>query len=775
MRKKLKILILEDIPEDAELIEHELHKEKISFVSFKVDNKQDFFKGIKDFKPDLILSDYSLPRFTGLEALELVKEKAPEIPFIIVTGSLNEETAVECMKKGAWDYVIKEQLTHLGYTVKNALKLKAENDKKKLTEEALQDSEKKFSDIANLLPQIVYESDINGILTFVNKQAFNSFGYSQEEFKKGINALQTLVPEDKDRAKEDTKNILYGKDVGNPEYTALRKDGSTFPILIYSNAILKDNKPIGLRGIIVDITQRKQSEKEINMLAHAIKSIRECVSMTDLEDNLLFVNDAFLKTYGYEKKELIGQPLDIIRSPNNPPELIKEILLQTLQGGWQGELLNKRKDGSEFSVSLSTSVIRDENGRSMALISVSVDLSERKKLEEQLNQAQKMEAIGKLAGGIAHDFNNLLTVINGYSGILLSRLHEADPIRKELEQIKQAGELAGTLTTQLLAFSRQQVIQPRVINLNTQINDIEKMLHRLIGEDIELVTMLDPVLANINADKSQIDQVIMNLAVNARDAMPGIGKLTIKTANFDLNEDYIKNHLPVAQPGRYIMLAISDNGCGIDKATQSKIFDPFFTTKEQGKGTGLGLSTVYGIVKKNGGYIWVYSEPDKGTTFKIYFPCIDKSVQAEKSVKISAKSLHGSEIILIVEDNSIVRKFCRYSLTEYGYKILEAENGEEALAICKEQKVPIHLIITDVIMPRMGGRELEKNISCIYPEIKVLFVSGYTDNAIMHHGVFEEGVAFLEKPFSSVSLLRKVREVLDSSQNHERLLIKSNS
>ncbi|MCK5033348.1 MAG: response regulator, partial [Calditrichia bacterium] len=254
---------------------------------------------------------------------------------------------------------------------------------------------------------------------------------------------------------------------------------------------------------------------------------------------------------------------------------------------------------------------------------------------------------------------------------------------------------------------------------------------------------------------------------NARDAMPGVGKLTIETANFDIDKDYIKNHLPAAQPGCYMMLSISDNGCGMDKATQAKIFDPFFTTKELGKGTGLGLSTVYGIVKQNKGYIWVYSEPGQGTTFKIYFPCVDKTVQVEKRVHFSAKSLEGSEVILIVDDDPGIRELSRDTLSSYGYNILEAENGEEALAICNEHKAPIHLIITDVVMPKMGGRELEKNISRLYPEIKVLFVSGYTDNAMLQHGVLEEGVAFLEKPFRPVALAQKAREVLDSSQNQE--------
>jgi two-component system cell cycle sensor histidine kinase/response regulator CckA len=373
-----------------------------------------------------------------------------------------------------------------------------------------------------------------------------------------------------------------------------------------------------------------------------------------------------------------------------------------------------------------------------------------------------MEAIGRLAGGIAHDFNNLLTAINGYSDLLLSDLAPDDPKRADLEHIMEAGERATSLTSQLLAFSRKQILQPRILDLNDAITEASKILRRLIGEDIDLVAVTKPSLGQVKADPGQIQQILMNLAVNARDAMPHGGKLTIETANVDLDEHYVHLH-PIVPPGRYVMLAVSDTGIGMDDKTKAHLFEPFFTTKELGKGTGLGLSTIYGIVKQSNGFVWVYSEPERGTTFKIYLPREEGEADTFDDHEKEELGLLGVETILAVEDDASVRSLVIRALRKRGYTVLEASTGMEALRTAQEFEGNIHLLLTDVVMPEMSGKALATQIETARPGIKVLFVSGYTNNAVVHHGVLDPNVAFLQKPFTADVLARKVREVIDSA------------
>jgi len=385
--------------------------------------------------------------------------------------------------------------------------------------------------------------------------------------------------------------------------------------------------------------------------------------------------------------------------------------------------------------------------------------------EKQLWQSQKMEAVGRLAGGVAHDFNNLLTVIKGYTELMLEDLKPSDPMRTEMEEVQKAADRAAALTRQLLAFSRRQVLAPRVVNLNFLVEDMNKLMLRLLGEDIELSTKLDGGLGSVKADPGQIEQVIMNLAVNARDAMPKGGKLTLETANLELDQAYSREHAMVI-PGSYVMLAISDTGCGMDAETLSHVFEPFFTTKEQGKGTGLGLSTVYGIVKQSGGYIWPYSELGMGTSFKIYLPRVDEMAERAQARAQASSGLRGTETILLVEDEEGVRGLTRQLLQRHGYTVLEAEHGEDALLLCERYSGPIHLVLSDVVLVQMSGRELVQRLAPLRREMKVLYMSGYSDEAIVHHGVLEPGTAFLQKPFTTESLMRKLREVLDSKKAH---------
>jgi len=373
--------------------------------------------------------------------------------------------------------------------------------------------------------------------------------------------------------------------------------------------------------------------------------------------------------------------------------------------------------------------------------------------------------VGRLAGGVAHDFNNLLTIINGYTEFTLDSLKHDDPNRKNVEEVGKAGERAAALTRQLLAFSRQQVMDLQVLDLNSVITSMDMMMGRLIGDDVHLVTVTGKDLGRVKADPGQIEQIIVNLAVNARDAMPRGGKIIMETRNVELDDSYAHIHAAV-QPGPYVMLAISDTGVGMDAETQKRIFEPFFTTKEIGKGTGLGLSTVYGIVKQSNGHIWVYSELGKGTTFKIYLPRIDEPVEVHGRGKGGAEAAGGTETLLVVEDEPAVRMLVLESLRAKGYRVLEASNGAEAISIAAQNQQSIHLLITDLAMPEIGGRALARGLAASYPEMKVLYMSGYTDNAIVHHGVLEPGTAFLQKPFTPKVLAQRVREVLNSGKHN---------
>ena len=401
-----------------------------------------------------------------------------------------------------------------------------------------------------------------------------------------------------------------------------------------------------------------------------------------------------------------------------------------------------------------------ESGRVIRIVGFITDITERRILEAQLRQAQKLEAVGRLAGGVAHDFNNMLTVISGYSALQLERADPSDPIRHEAEQIKAAADRAAALTRQLLAFSRQQLMQPRRVNLNDIVRNCEKMLRRLIGEDIEVLTVLAPSLGTVKVDPGQVDQVLMNLVVNARDAMPSGGKLTIQTENIELGKDYVKKHEYVS-PGQFVLLAVSDSGTGMDPETQARIFEPFFTTKEPGKGTGLGMPMVYGIVKQSGGHIEVYSELNRGTTVKIYLPRVDAAAESVASTVGGAERVGGSERVLLLEDDAQLRQLAVEILTARGYGVQIVEKLEDLDAIL--QRAPkCDLLLTDVVMPKMNGPELAMRVARQWPGIKVLYMSGYTTNAIVHHGILDQGLSFLQKPFTPTSLAAKVREVLDA-------------
>jgi two-component system cell cycle sensor histidine kinase/response regulator CckA len=521
---------------------------------------------------------------------------------------------------------------------------------------------------------------------------------------------------------------------------------------------------------IRDITNRKKAEQVLKESEERYRIIfegaAEGILVADMETRRFrYCNPAICEMLGYAEEELIGLGATDIHSKESLDHVLAEFEAQA-----RGDRLLVpnlpclRKDGSVIYADIqTTSTVIDGLACNVGFFT---DVTKRRQIEAQLHQAHKMEAIGTLAGGVAHDFNNLLTTIIGNADLSLMAMEKDHPLREEIEDIMKAANSAASLTRQLLAFSRKQIVQPEILDLNKLLTGIEKMLVRLIGEDIEILMIPESALWRVEIDPGQMEQVIMNLVVNAKDAMPVGGKLTIETVNIDLDENYFTDHgIVEKQPGSYVVLTVSDTGIGMDKEVQEYIFDPFYTTKGIGKGTGLGLSTTYGIVKQNNGFIWVYSEPGQGSTFKIYLPKVKRDVKEMEKEQTIVENLSGSEIVLIVEDDTSIRKLAQKSLQPHGYRVLVAENGEDALRISKEHEGTIDLMITDVVMPKMGGKETAERFQALHPQMKVIYMSGYTDNAILHHGVLAPGLNFLEKPFSPEGLARKVREVLDKKQD----------
>ncbi len=541
------------------------------------------------------------------------------------------------------------------------------------------------------------------------------------------------------------------------------RDGRQIAVEFVSNVYLADDKKV-IQCNIRDITARKEAEEEHVRLVTAIEQSAEAVVITNPAGDIEYVNSAFTQITGYSREEALGKNPRILKSGKQDPEFYQQ-LWETIVNGqtWEGELINRRKNGTHYTEKMSITAVRDRAGMATHFIATKQDITERRNLEAKLHQASKMEAVGRLAGGVAHDFNNLLTVINGYSEVLMERLASDTKSSGYLEEIHKAGERAASLTRQLLAFSRHQVLAPQVLDMNAVVSNLGNMLRRLIGEDIKLRTLLNPSLARVKADPGQIEQVIINLAVNARDAMPKGGNLTIETSNVELDEEYARIH-PTVKPGPHAVLVVSDTGEGMTPETQARIFEPFFTTKEMGKGTGLGLATVYGIVKQSGGSVWVYSEVGTGTTFKIYFPVVSDGSEAKESPKLETDSAGGTETVLLVEDEEGVRLLVRLALVSKGYKVLEAPDPKSALAICSSHDGPIHLLLTDVVMPQMSGPEVASKVAALRPSIRVLYMSGYTDDSVVHHGVLSQEMSFIQKPFSSANLRKKIREVLDGTK-----------
>jgi two-component system, cell cycle sensor histidine kinase and response regulator CckA len=638
MATPLRVLLLDDDPIDAELNIAALQEGGYDCHWRRVDRRETYVQALAVADFELVLSDYSLPDFDGLTALKLFLQRGLQLPFVLVSGNIGEEVAIESLKAGATDYVLKSRLERLAPVVTRALHEKEELLRRKSAEEALRRSERDLRSLIENAPYGIFRADMEGRFLDVNPALVKMLGYS-----------------------------------------------------LPAELLATDPQ----RDVFLDPVQARQ-----------------------------------LKELGESQRSFEG-----------------------LEFEW------KRRDGSSVVVRLSGRPVVNREGNVVSFEVMAENVTERRALEEQLRHAQKMEAIGRLAGGVAHDFNNLLMVIIGYTELLRENLPKDGDQRGYADAVWNAGKKATLLTSQLLAFSRKQVISPRVLDLNAVLQEVDRMLPRLIGEDVQLSIVQGANLATVKADPGQMEQVIMNLCVNARDAMPRGGKLRIETDTVRIDSDTARR-IGASSPGTFVMLSVTDNGAGMDAQTQSRIFEPFFTTKEKGKGTGLGLATVYGIVKQSGGYITVESELGRGSRFDVYLPAIERSADSKTPIVATELPSRGSETVLLVEDEDAVRSLVREVLRARGYQVLEAQKSAEALEICNTHPGPIDLLVTDVVLPQISGRALAQQLNPARPEMKVLYISGYTDDKMLQHGI--PGAAFLQKPFSSDVLARTVRNMLDS-------------
>lgn len=715
------------------------------------------------------LFGYTTDELIGMKAIEGIAAESRETVREKMETDYEQPYLATAIRKDGSRFPAEFQGRMLEYQGKK-LRVKAVRDitDRHKTESALKESQLMIRQILDAIPVRVFWKDLHSRYLGCNLPFARDAGFNKPEELVGKDDYTCGWKKEADLYRSDDQHVIES---GIPKYAyeepQTTPDGNTV-WLRTSKIPLKNTagKRIGLLGTYENITEKKLAEQALreseekyrNLIQHSTDAIYIL-----FKRKFVLINEKFQEMFGFTLEEVNSPTFDFIHLVAEKSRPVIEERMRRFKAGEKlkpkYEFTAVTKYGEELEVETSVSHLKYKDG--YASQGIIRDITMRKSLENQVRQSQKIEAVGRLAGGVAHDFNNLLTVINGYCELLLYRQLPED-VHEKVDQIYQAGIKASRLTSQLLAFSRKQVIQPKTVNLNTTITEMNKMLHRLLGEDIEIETVLNPGLGPVMADPGQLEQIIINLAVNARDAMPTGGKLFIESDNVRLDEEFVSEHMG-SKSGQYVLLTIRDNGIGMDEETRSRIFEPFFTTKDRGKGTGLGLSTVYGIVKQNDGYIIVESEPDVGTVFKIYFPRINQTVNTTLKKTIQETDLGGTETILVVEDDPGVRKLTLSVLSRFGYHVLSAEDGEHALELVSREKPDIDLLLSDVIMPKMNGKELADHLSKLYPAMKIIFFSGYTDEGIVQHGILKAGTEFIHKPFSQNTLIEKIRTVLDKS------------
>lgn len=635
---------------------------------------------------------------------------------------------------------------------------------RKLAEEKLRESQELYTKLVDALPDVIVRTDLEGKILFVNDYAFQINGYRRNEIE-GQNILQYIAPEDQEAAFQNLAHMMEGKVVPH-EYNLLTKDGRRIPFEMNGNILRHaDGTPFGVVVVGRNISERKRSESIIKKNEERYRTIFESTATANIimaeDTTILMANNHFASLCGYTKQEMEGKMSWTVFIHKDDLEKMKtynrmrRIDPQSVPSAYEFRFINRKGEMKELFLSVA---LIPETNESIASL---VDLTDRKQLETQLIQSQKMESVGRLAGGVAHDFNNMLSVIIGNTEMAMKHIQRTNPLYRTLQDVLNAGMRSSDLTRQLLAFARKQTVSPKVLDLNDTVAGMLKMLQRLIGEDIDLGWHPGRKLWKVKIDPSQVDQLLANLMVNARDAIKKTGRINIETSNVTCDEVYCADRAECV-PGDYVVLAVSDNGCGMDKETQANIFEPFFTTKKEGQGTGLGLATVYGIIKQNSGFINVYSEPGQGSTFKIYLPRHMEETAAETDDDQPEPELQGgTETVMLVEDSETVLKLCKAMLETLGYKVLAANGKDQALRLAGDYSGKIDLLLTDVVMPEMNGKELSERILAMKPGLKCLYMSGYTADVIARQGILEEGIHFISKPFSLKDLAAKVRDVLD--------------
>jgi two-component system cell cycle sensor histidine kinase/response regulator CckA len=750
---------------DAELVEYELGRASIPFQSRRVDSRESFLRELDEFRPDLILSDYTLPRFDGMSALSLARERAPSIPFLIVTGSVNEETAVGCMKAGATDYLLKSNLSRIGPAIEAALERERAHAEKTQAEAALAASERRFRSLVQNSSDLVTIVAPDGTILYASDSAERIVGYSPRALV-GSSLLEYLEEEHVGAVRGLLQSNGKSTVAGPIEFTLRRADGSPVWLEAVGTNLLTDAT---IRGIVLnarDVSERKRADLALRESEERYRDLfdnaSDLVCMVAPDGSLLYVNKAWQEGTGYSEDEIGRLKLLDLVHPDSQAHY-SAVLERVLAGHRLDhvELVFVPKAGVPITVEGNLSCTF-KDGMPWVVRGIYRDVTERKRVEEQLRRAERMQAAGKLAGGVAHEVNNMMTGVIGFSEFLLRSLDADDPRRSDVEEVIKAGTRAADVTRQLLAFTRQQFLRPQVVSINAIVGDMQKMLRRSLGEDIVLDLGLSPAAGQVRADRGQLEQVLINLVLNARDAITGHGRVTVETANVVWDLAYAQRHEGVEIPlGRYVLLAVSDTGCGMTADLQARIFEPFFTTKPIGQGTGLGLSTVYGIVKQSGGFVWVYSEPDQGSVFKVYLPEATVTSPAELTPAEPPVPLAGSETILVIEDEEIVRNLAVRGLRDHGYTVVDARTGIEALEYIREHPGTIDLVISDVVMPEMGGRELGQNLAVFDPDLPILYMSGYTGDDVVQRGLLDPGAPFQQKPFTPGALAAKVRTMLD--------------
>lgn len=764
MKHPLRILIVDDSAEDALLIVRELQREFAPHYE-RVETPEEMEAALGVGGWDAVISDYVMPRFSGLAALKLMHDRGSDLPFIMVSGRMGEAAAVEAMRAGAHDYLLKDRLSRLIPAIKRELREAVERRERRMAEEALSATEARFQSLVeqSLVGIFMLQEDI---IIYVNPKFGEVFGYRPEELIERKNLLE-LVHSD-DQIGVMTRFLRPLKEGSEPLHVFFRgkhRTGATVDLEVNGTRTVI-NGADAVIGTLLDITERRRAEAELSKLWQAVEQSPVSVVITDLRGRIEYVNPKFIEVSGYSEGELIGERPSIIKSGNMEDAFYRD-LWDTICSGreWHGELQNRKKSGELYWESCSISAVKNPEGEITHFVALKEDVTERKFAIEQLRQVQKMEAVGQLAGGIAHDFNNLLTVINGYSTLLIRAMEENSPMRKEAEQILRAGERAADLTRQLLGFSRRQIMEPRVLDVNKQVKSVQKMLERLIGENIRLITSLAPDAGLIKMDPGQLEQIVMNLIVNARDASDTGGVITVETANCALDEGFTGTH-PGSQAGSYVRLSVTDRGQGMTEEVKQRLFEPFFTTKEMGRGTGLGLATVYGIVKQCGGYIQVISEPGRGARFDIYLPRTLETTEAQSRRQLD-ESIDTNYTILVVEDEPGVLNLVVHTLRMRGFKVLESTDPEQGIALFDKHEGDIDMLLTDVVMPFMSGPTLADILLGKKPDLKVLFMSGHMENRIGFEKTLEKGMQFLPKPFAGDALIRKVRDTLQGTGTQE--------